>query len=183
MLLLAASFAACGDDDQPDEGAGPTGSTAAESPTGSDGERISVPGAGEALVWGEGRRTVVLAHGAATDAASWTDEAADFTAEGNYVLALEQTDPESILAAVDYLRAEQSAESVTLIGASAGADSSLDALSMRPDAVDQLITLSVNSTEEGLGTEPKLFIASEDEPVAELSTSSRTVPRATTTRR
>jgi pimeloyl-ACP methyl ester carboxylesterase len=164
-MLCGVAIAACGTDEADPqatatEGAAPTEGTA---------ERLAIPGSGEALLWGGGTEAVVLAHGAAFDAASWEPQAEAIAAQGQLVLAVEEIGAEEILAAVEYLRAERSARSVALIGASAGADASLRALSAEPEAVDQLITLSVNSTAEGLGEEPKLFIASEDESVAALS--------------
>ena len=41
--------------------------------------------------------------------------------------------------------------------------------SQQPDQPDQLVLLSANRVVDGLGEEPKLFIASEDEPVADVS--------------
>lgn len=168
--LGAAACAGDGDSGSPDAtGAGtPNGATAENGA--SDGERVSIDGAGEALIWGEGKSVVLLAHGAAFDAASWQPQATRIADAGNLVVSLEDIAPESILAAIEYLRENRSATSVALIGASAGADASLQALAMEPGAVNQLITLSVNSTADDLGDEPKLFIASEAEPVADLST-------------
>lgn len=165
-LAAAVALAACGGDDD----SGSSSGTVGESPTAaSEAERITIDGAGEALVWGEGESVVLLAHGAAFDAASWETQASAIAAQGDRVVALEEIAPEDIVAASESLR-DDGAESIALIGASAGADASLQALSMMPQAVDQLITLSVNSTVDGLGSEPKLFIASEDESVADLST-------------
>ena len=170
-LLIASAIGGCGGNDT----RGETAPIAPASPseTGSaDADRLAIPGAGEALVWGRGRDAVLLAHGAVFDAASWGPQARRIAAQGNLVVALEAIGPEEIGAAIEYLRAERSATSVVLIGASAGADAALQALAAGPDAVDQLITLSVNSTSspEDLGPQPKLFIASEEESVAGLST-------------
>ncbi|MGB3099299.1 MAG: hypothetical protein WBB30_08415 [Solirubrobacterales bacterium] len=170
VLLIASAIGGCG-------GNHTRGETAPIAPafpseTGSaDADRLAIPGAGEALVWGRGCDAALLAHGAAFDAASWGPQARRIAAQGNLVVALEAIGPEEIGAAIEYLRAERSATSVVLIGASAGADAALQALA-GPGAVDQLITLSVNSTSspEDLGPQPKLFIASEEESVAGLST-------------
>jgi len=59
---------------------------------------------------------------------------------------------------------------VALVGGSAGSDAILQLASSAPALPDQLILLSPNATVDGLGSEPKLFIASEDEPVADVST-------------
>ena len=160
-LLLGA---ACGSDSGPAEtGEGDTAATTTA------GERIDTD-VGEALLWGDGDSGVVLAHGAAFDAESWTDQATQIAAEGTTVVAVEDISPEGIEAAVTYLKDERGIAGVALIGASAGADGILDLVSQQPDLPDQLIVLSPTSVVDGLGVSPKLFIASEDEPVADVST-------------
>lgn len=162
LPAVAALVAGCGGDAGPGSDDS-TGSAAA-------GERVDVPGAGEAIIWGEGDYGVVLAHGAALDAASWSAEAEEIAAAGNVVIAVEDTAPESIAAAAEYLMDEAGAGEVALIGGSAGADAILAGASADPGSADQLILLSANSAVEGLGPEPKLFIASEGEGVADVST-------------
>ncbi|CAN5414967.1 hypothetical protein BH23ACT6_BH23ACT6_16580 [soil metagenome] len=88
---------------------------------------------------------------------------------GATVVAVEDISPEGINDAVTYLQ-DSGIDDVALVGGSAGADGILDLASDQPDLPDQLILLSPNSPVEGLGEEPKLFIASEDEPVADVST-------------
>ena len=163
-VFLLAAMAACGSDSGPAEtGEGDTAATTTA------GERIDTD-VGEALLWGDGDSGVVLAHGAAFDAESWTDQATQIAAEGTTVVAVEDISPEGIEAAVTYLKDERGIAGVALIGASAGADGILDLVSQQPDLPDQLIVLSPNSVVDGLGVSPKLFIASEDEPVADVST-------------
>lgn len=125
-------------------------------------------GGNDALRWGEGDRAVVMAHGAAFDAASWADQATLIADAGFTVVALEDISPEAIGSTVDVLR-DEGIEDVTLIGGSAGADGILQLAADQPDLPTALILLSPNSVVEGLGTEPKLFIASEDEAVADVS--------------
>lgn len=122
-----------------------------------------------ALRWGDGDYGVVLAHGAAYDAASWEEQATAIAELGTTVIAVEDISPEGIRAAVDDLQGD-GVDDVALVGGSAGADAILELASSEPDLPDQLILLSPNSTVGGLGSEPKLFIASEEEPVAEVST-------------
>ena len=129
------------------------------------GERVDVGGA-EALVWGEGRYGVVLAHGIVFDAASWEPQAARIAQEGMVAMAVEDIAPASILGAMEYLKNERGVEDVALLGGSAGADAILEAASRAPGSADQLILLSPNRVVEGLGPEPKLLVASEGEPVA-----------------
>ncbi|WP_200948172.1 hypothetical protein [Nocardioides sp. Soil774] len=139
------------------------------SPTGdSSGQTISVAGS-PALRRGEGDYGVVLAHGAAFDAASWEEQAVAIANQGASVIAVEDIDPDAIRNAVEKLQGEGVAD-VALVGASAGADAILDLASQDPSLADQLILLSPNATVDGLGEEPKLFVASEDEPVANVST-------------
>lgn len=140
------------------------------SPSGDDssGEKISIAGS-SALRWGKGDYGVVLAHGAAFDAASWEKQAVAIADQGASVIAVENIDPDAIRAAVEQLQGEGIAD-VALVGGSAGADGILDLASQEPGLPDQLILLSPNATVDGLGDEPKLFVASEDEPVADVST-------------
>lgn len=126
-------------------------------------------GGSEALVWGQGTGGVVLAHGAAFDAASWEPQATRIAAQGATVLAVEDISPSGILAGVDYLREKRGVRSVALLGGSAGADGILTLSSQQPSLADRLILLSPNAVVEGLGSQPKLFIASEGEPVADVS--------------
>lgn len=151
LLLLALTvLGACGDD-----------------ATDGAGEQSEVGGA-DVRTWGDGDYGVVLAHGAAFDAASWEDQATAIADAGATVVAVEDISPAGIAAAVEQLQADGVAD-VALVGGSAGADGILQLLSQEPDLADQVILLSPNSTVEGLGDQPKLFVASEDEPVADVS--------------
>ena len=164
--LVFAALGGCGGDDSggsSDPAAAPTSTE-----EGAGGERVNV-GGDEALVWGKGSYGVVLAHGAAFDAASWETQATQIADQGMVALAVEDIAPETILAAAEYLKQERGVKGVALVGGSAGADGILQAASQEPAAPDQLILLSANQTVDGLGSEPKLFIASEDEPVADVS--------------
>ncbi len=125
-------------------------------------------GGNDALRWGDGERGVVMAHGAAFDAASWADQATLIADAGFTVVAVEDVSPDAIGGTVDALR-DEGIEDVTLIGGSAGADGILQLAADQPDLPSALILLSPNSVVEGLGSEPKLFIASEDEAVADVS--------------
>lgn len=133
----------------------------------SSGAKIEV-GDGDALQWGDGEYGVVLAHGAAFDAASWEEQATAIADQGATVIAVEDVAPESIAAAVAKLQ-DDGHPDVALVGGSAGADAILQLASQRPDQADQLVLLSANGVVDGLGEEPKLFIASEDEAVADVS--------------
>lgn len=170
LLLLLGS---CGSDASSEgAGSGTSDSTDTEGPSSSGddgGTRVDV-GGDEALVWGEGTYGVVLAHGAAFDAASWEPQATRIAEAGMVVIAVENIDPSAIVAAADFLRDERGATDVAFVGGSAGTAGIMEAVAAGDGDPDQLILLSPNSVVDGLGTEPKLFIASEDEPVADVST-------------
>ncbi len=120
------------------------------------------------LTWGQGEYGIVLAHGAAFDAASWEPQGQAMADRGATVVAVEDISVEGILDAVEDLRSE-GIEDIALIGGSAGADSILELASQDPDLADQLILLSPNSVVDGLGEQPKLFVASSEEGVADVS--------------
>ena len=158
---LLFSLSACGGSDG---GAAGSGGSVEKSGGESSGERIDI-GGDEALTWGTGDYGVVLAHGAAFDAASWEVQATAIADQGATVIAVESIDPEAIAAAVEKLQ-DDGVPDVALVGGSAGADAILQLLSEEPDIADQLITLAVNTEVDGIGEQPKLFIVSEDDPSA-----------------
>ncbi|MEO7422701.1 MAG: alpha/beta hydrolase [Ornithinibacter sp.] len=119
------------------------------------------------LTWGDGGYGVVLAHGAAFDAASWQEQAKAIAAQGATVVAVEDISTDGIRAAVDSLH-DGGIKDVALVGGSAGADAILQLAAEQPDLADQLVLISPNTVVKGLGTEPKLFIASEGEPGADI---------------
>lgn len=118
--------------------------------------------------WGDGEYGVVLAHGAAFDAKSWDTQARAIADVGATVVAVEDISPDSIAAAVRGLKKEGH-DRVALVGGSAGSDAILRLSSEQPDLADQLVLLSPNTVVDGLGEQPKLFIASTGEPVADVS--------------
>ena len=129
------------------------------------GESVEVAG-GEALVWGEGDRGAVLAHGAAYDAASWREQAERLAESGVVVLAVEDTSAQSVAEAAGYLEEERGVRDVTLIGASAGTAGVLGAAEEDQGLVGGVILLSGTGEVSGLGEYPKLFVASEGEGLA-----------------
>ena len=161
-LALATTLVvtSCSDSDEP------AGSSPEDG--GSAGSTITING-DDALTWGDGAYGVVLAHGAAFDAASWKQQATAIADQGATVIAVENISPEAIRNTVEQLQ-DDGISDVALVGGSAGADAILELASQEPDLPDQLVLLSPNGTVEGLGEEPKLFIASEDESVADVST-------------
>lgn len=170
-VLALALLAGCGSGGGGGKGNGGGAANAPEpereAPT-SPAEQVQVAGS-DALLWGGGDYGVVLAHGLVFDAASWGPQAALIARRGMTALAVEDISPQSILAAAEYLRTERGVKDVALVGGSAGADAILQATAQQQGEADQLILLSANQTVEGLGREPKLFVASEDEPRADVS--------------
>ena len=159
-VLLVLALSGCGASPQDDGSPPPSG--------GGSGTDVTIAG-NDALTWGTGDYGVVLAHGAAFDAASWEEQATRIAEQGATVVAVEDISPGAIRDAVDYLQSKDIRD-VALVGGSAGADAILDLASQEPALPDQLVLLSPNGTVDGLGQEPKLFLASEDEPVAHVAT-------------
>jgi pimeloyl-ACP methyl ester carboxylesterase len=119
------------------------------------------------LLWGKGHYGVVLSHGAIYDAASWAALAPDIAQNNMVALALEEVGPDDILAAHAFLRDKHGVKAIALIGASAGGSTALSAMERAPKQWDQLILLSSAGDVAGLGTAPKLFVASEGEGMAD----------------
>jgi pimeloyl-ACP methyl ester carboxylesterase len=158
VLTVLLGAAACGDGGGNGGGSGADNGESAAA-AGTPGEA----GGSDVLTWGDGDYGVVLAHGAAFDAASWEEQAPVIAEQGATVVAVEDISPEGIAAAVQLLQDDGIAD-VALVGGSAGADAILRLAAEQPDLADQLVLLSPNTVVEGLGEEPKLFIASEGEP-------------------
>ena len=119
------------------------------------------------LLWGKGAYGVVLSHGAVYDAASWAPLAADIARNGMVALSLEDVEPDDIMEANSYLHEKHGVKAVALIGASAGGSTAITAMSQTPQKWDQIILLSSVGDVSGLGLAPKLFVASEDEGMAD----------------
>lgn len=109
-LVAVLGMAACGGNDS----SGRSGTTGDGTSGGSapSSERITIDGAGEALVWGEGKSAVLLSHGAAFDASSWQAQAERIAAAGYLVVALEETSPEDILTAIRFLREDRAPQTL-----------------------------------------------------------------------
>lgn len=152
LALLLPLAAGCGSTAEPD---GPLPST-----SGADGQAVTAGTPGS-------ERAVVLAHGAAYDAASWTEQAEVLAADGAYVVALEDVSPAAVADAAEQVRAD-GADDVALGGGSVGADAVLEAVAADPQLADRVSLLSPNSPVEDLGGVPTTVVASEDEAVADV---------------
>jgi pimeloyl-ACP methyl ester carboxylesterase len=160
FLMFALFMAGCGAVGQQPSEEGSQGSSGEF--TTSPGERVEIGGT-EALVWGEGDYGVVMAHGASYDATSWDEQGQKISRKGMVALAPENTSPENLLASVRYLKGERGVQGVALMGGSAGGNAVLRATKQNPEAADQLIILSASGDVSGLGSKPKLFVASAEE--------------------
>ena len=132
-------------------------------------------------VYGDGSRSVVLAHGGRFNKESWEKQARTLASAGFRVLALDfrgygksrgpgDSDPMNaplhldVLAAVHYLR-NTGARSVSVVGASMGAGAAGDAsIASQPGEIDRLVFLggAPNGTAEKLKS-PSLFIVARND--------------------
>ncbi|WP_299055333.1 hypothetical protein [uncultured Nocardioides sp.] len=110
----------------------------------------------------------MLAHGASYDAASWEAQAEVLAADGATVVATDEITPAALADAVTWAR-EQGADEVALVGASAGADAVLDLCAEDAGCADRLVLLSPNAVVPDPVEPPTLFVASEDEAVADVA--------------
>lgn len=164
FVLLAGIFSVgCGG---PGEQSGRESESSGGSSAVGSGDTVEVGGT-EAIVWGEGERGAVLAHGAVYDAASWRDQAQRIAKNGAVALAVEDTSAQSVAEAARYLKDGRGVRDVILVGASAGTGGVLGAAEGNPGLADGLILLSGTGDVSGLGEYPKLFVASEGEGLAE----------------
>jgi hypothetical protein len=164
FVLLAGIFSVgCG---PPDEQTGREGGSSSGSSAVGSGETVEVGGK-EAIVWGEGDRGAVLAHGAVYDAASWRDQARRLADNGVVALAVEDTSAQSVAQAASYLKEKRDVRDVALIGTSAGTGGVLGAAQEGSGLADWVILLSGTGDVSGLGEYPKLFVASEGEGLAQ----------------
>jgi hypothetical protein len=157
LLAVAAFVAGCG---------ASGGSADGEPESDTSGWWVGV-GDSWAIVWGEGDRGVVLAHGAAYDAASWESQGQALEENGMVALAVEDVSPGSLRLAIDYLKEEYDVESVALIGASAGTGPVLQVAEEDPEEISQILVLSGIGDVSSLEEYPKLFVASEGEEISE----------------
>ena len=163
VLLAAVFLGGCG---VPDGQTGREGGSSNGSGVVGSGEVVEVEGT-EVIVWGEGERGAVLAHGAAYDAASWGDQARRISESDVVALAVEDTSARGVAEAAGYLKEKRGVRDVALIGASAGTSGVLGAAEENPELADRVILLSGTGDVSGLGEYPKLFVASEGEGLAE----------------
>lgn len=145
-------------------------------------ELISFPtedgGVVYADVYGEGGRTVVLAHGGRFNKESWAAQAQALAAAGLRVVAIDfrgrgqsRGGPGTaqnegvhfdVLAAVRYLH-QHGAETVSVVGASFGGWAAAQAAAAAPGEIDRLVLLAATVDEPEKLTGRKLFILTRDD--------------------
>lgn len=111
--------------------------------TGQDG--VSV----QALIFGDGPRGVVLAHGGRFNKESWRPQAEALASKGFQVLAFDFRSDDAtryldILAAVKHLR-QSGTESVAVVGASMGGDHAAKACEAEPASISRLVLLAAGA--------------------------------------
>lgn len=97
-----------------------------------------------ATLYGSGSCGVVLIPQINLDRESWRPQAERLAAEGLVALPIDEGSDRlsAVLAAIEYLRTEQSMSDVILMGASTGGTAAIHASAAKPDRVDGTITLS-----------------------------------------
>ena len=115
-------------------------------------------------MWGDkGEIGVVLSHGAAYDADSWKEQGEKLADEGMVVFATEDTAPDQLISAAQMLKEEHDVEKVSIIGASAGGDSTIDAVNEGDFDFNNVVLLSPAGDATEIDEIPVLVIYSEEE--------------------
>lgn len=125
------------------------------------------PRPNRALVFGQASYGVVLVHGRAYNAQSWSGFGQALNQAGFATIAPESTTPLDLENARDYLK-NRGTQKVALIAASAGAQDAVRAVNRSPGEWDYLILLSPIRI-ESTPLIPTLVIASQNEPLARVA--------------
>lgn len=125
---------------------------------------LAGPRPNRALVFGQAEYGVVLVHGRAYNAQSWSRFGQALSQAGFSAIAPEHTTPLDLEKARDYLK-NRGSQKVALLAASAGAQDAVRAVNRSPGDWDYLILLSPVRIESA-PLIPTLVIASQDEPLA-----------------
>lgn len=126
-------------------------------------------------MWGEdGDIGVILSHGAVYDADSWKEQGEQLAEEGMVAFAVEDTDPETLIAAANMLEEEQGVEKIVIIGASAGGGTAIEAVNKAEIDFDRAVLLSPGGDATSIANIPVLAIYSEEEGFEELEEAAET---------
>ncbi len=157
LLASATLLAACS--------AGTDGTASVAPASGWPASDIWVPGAGAAIVWGDGPYGLVLLHGPGEQVGAWSAQAAAFAADRMTVVALDATDTDALRTAIVWLHGRDVPRvAVLAVGAAGGAVAELGATD--PELIDQAILVSPPAGLDWTAALPKLFAASEGEAAA-----------------
>lgn len=126
-------------------------------------------------MWGEdGDIGVILSHGAVYDADSWKEQGEQLAEEGMVAFAVEDTDPETLIAAANMLEEDKGIEKIVIIGASAGGGTAIEAVNKAEVDFDCVILLSPGGDATSIANIPVLAIYSEEEGFEELEEAAET---------
>ena len=157
-LVLLMGLAACAGGT---DGSGSPASAGSGAPS-----QVTVPGAGMALLWGDGPYGLVLLHGAAETASSWGGTAAALAADRMTVVALETVSADALRATIVWLQTTRSVPRVAVL-AERDAAGSVAALGQSDSKlIDQAIVISPPAGLDWRAEFPKLFAASSGEAAA-----------------
>lgn len=128
--------------------------------------RITIPVAGDALMWGDGPYGLVLLHPSQNDAASWSTEARALAADRMTVVAPERATGTSLRAVIGWLMATRGVPRVAVMAAGDGAMAVVAVEDVAPQLIDQAILISPPGGLDWRAQSPKLFAASRGEAAA-----------------
>src|SRR5699024_1830085 len=128
----------------------------------------------DGTMWGEdGDIGVILSHGAVYDADSRKEQGEQLAEEGMVAFAVEDTDPETLIAAANMLE-ESGVEKIVIIGASAGGGTPIEAVNKAEIDFDRTVLLSPGGDATSIANIRVLAIYSEEEGFEELEEAAET---------
>jgi pimeloyl-ACP methyl ester carboxylesterase len=128
----------------------------------SEEAQVRVPGAGDALVSGNGAYGVIVLHGSDESSSSWAPVARQIASDRMTVAVPQTTTPDALRSAIGWLRTQRGTSRVAVIAAG-DAGRSVQALGATdPTLVDQAILISPPAGLDWSAEFPKLFLASRD---------------------
>lgn len=118
----------------------------------------------EGTLWeGNGNKGVILSHGAVYDADSWEEQGKELEENGFVAFAVEDTSPEEIIEAANMLKDDYGVDEVTLLGASAGGASAMEAIEEETFDFSKAAFLSPGGDARAIDDMPVFVIYSDEE--------------------
>ena len=142
------------------------GTPGAPQASGSPSSAVSVPGAGSGLLWGAGAYGLVLLPPPDGGPSDWGGQAVAFAADRMTVLAIHDSSPDALQAAIGWLRSEHGVARVAVLAVGEAAQSVASVGAAAPSLVDQAIVISPPAGLDWTAAFPKLFAASDGEAAA-----------------